>query len=371
MTANIIQIREPGYVDGETIVGDGSASNPVRAIATGAASGAAAVPARSVFVSQAWPANADPSVFFTSIGAALTQAATLAPVQTAQVLVKVFPGVYVEDVTIPSWVILVGDNQNATVIDGTLTWTPTAAGGEAINIVGMRVDVGLVVDTTGKPSGGSTINATNCNFADVNHLGRTAVGGNRDLFYLGLCNFGGGAFVCENVLLEVIACRHRGFTLNGACRYTVSGGNPIPQGAAIPWDINGTSTGVAVGTSFISEWNFAAGTSGVFAGCQSTANVNIAAGATVDARAANLDGLLVGPGAANRTAETFSFGPTVPGPNLVAFAVPFADAAYNVSLQLTAGPGNAAATVTAKTASGFTLTDAVGVNTFDITVVHD
>ena len=53
------------------------------------------------------------------------------------------------------------------------------------------------------------------------------------------------------------------------------------------------------------------------------------------------------------------------------FAVPFPDGAYNVSLQLTAGPGNALATTSGKTGAGFTIHDAGGNNTYDVTVIHD
>jgi hypothetical protein len=48
----------------------------------------------------------------------------------------------------------------------------------------------------------------------------------------------------------------------------------------------------------------------------------------------------------------------------------FPDNAYNVSLQLTAGPGNAGATVTAKLGDSFTINDAVGGNTFDYTLIY-
>jgi hypothetical protein len=38
---------------------------------------------------------------------------------------------------------------------------------------------------------------------------------------------------------------------------------------------------------------------------------------------------------------------------------------------VTAGPGNADTGITAKASTGFTLTDSVGGNTFNITIIHD
>jgi hypothetical protein len=65
------------------------------------------------------------------------------------------------------------------------------------------------------------------------------------------------------------------------------------------------------------------------------------------------------------------FGPTGHGANAVTFAVPFPDAAYNVLLQLTAGPGNAAVATSGKTGAGFTINDPAGGHTYDVTVIHD
>ena len=67
-----------------------------------------------------------------------------------------------------------------------------------------------------------------------------------------------------------------------------------------------------------------------------------------------------------------SFGPTRHGANAVTFVVPFPDATYNVSLQLTAGPGNPAVTTSGKTPTGFTINDPTpGGHMYDVTVIHD
>jgi hypothetical protein len=109
------------------------------------------------------------------------------------------------------------------------------------------------------------------------------------------------------------------------------------------------------------------------AGCNLTAKLTVAAGASADVRGSNYNGNvnLVGPGTINRTTHTDSSPLTIPGPNNVVFAVPFPDGAYNVAMQLTSGPGSAAVTVTGKTGLGFTINDPVGGNKFDITVTHD
>jgi hypothetical protein len=330
-----------------------------------------------LFVATGWPVGVDPLVFFTSIQAALNQAALMAPTTASPVIIYIYGSTFTENVVIPaaasSGVLLVGTKSNNTILNGSLTWAPVGAGTESFNLVHLRVNTGaLILDTTGKPAGVPTnFICTNCNFNSINALGLTATGAGQNLFSMEACNYGAGAMTVESMRVEFIGCRHRGFTLNGACIGSLGGGIPIPGAAANAWTVNGTSTIKCQGTSFIQQWTFAAGTSGQFTGCLTNSNVNIAAGATVDVRASNMSAFLVGPGSANRTTQTISFGPTAIGANAVVFAIPYPDATYNVALQLS-GAGDATGVyVDTKLVTGFTINDPIGGNTFDIIVTHD
>lgn len=330
-------------------------------------------PDRVLFVAKAWPTGVDPNVYFTTVAAALTRAAVLVPTAASPVVIRVAPGTYTENVTMLPFVPLVGDTQGQAIIAGNATITPTGSGVEGFFLMNIRVNTGTVtITTTGKTGGTFTFNATNCNINAASVTGRSASGATQDLIYFGLCNLSSGSFTFSNCLVEIQSCRHRGCTFNNACIYNINGGNPVPNGTGLPWAVNGTSTGIATGSDFNSQWTFASGTSGTFAGCHTSANINANAGSSVDVLASDIPvANLVGPGPINRRTHIQSSGATSAGANAIAFTIPFIDANYNVNLQLTAGPGNAAATITAKAGSGFTINDSVGGNTFDITVAHN
>ena len=99
------------------------------------------VPARTLFVAQSWSPGVDPMVFFTTINAALAQAATMTPASGNPVAVIIFPGTYPEDIEIPSWVFLSSGSteQNAVTINGTVTWTPTGATMEVVQLYFLNI----------------------------------------------------------------------------------------------------------------------------------------------------------------------------------------------------------------------------------------
>jgi len=111
-------------------------------------------------------------------------------------------------------------------------------------------------------------------------------------------------------------------------------------------------------------WALGPGTSVIFRAC-SLAERTVAAGAP--ARLPN------SPGAVNRRSLTMPIGPTTNAAYSVTFPVPFPDAAYSVSLQLTAPPTGSTGIpyVDTKTPAGFMIQGAGSNNKYDVTVIHD
>ena len=334
------------------------------------------IPERTLFVAQSWPAGSDPTVFFTAIDAALAQAATLTPTATNQVLIEIFPGTYPQNLNLVSWVTLRGAGAFPNVIiTGTVTWAPTATVSESMFLYFLRTNGLVTINTTGKTGGQTSTIFYNCFLSgSLVYTGRSAVAGapTRDLLQFFNCVPGQTPFTITTAEVSVIACRLSAMTFNGAARFSIVGSETIPA-ATMQWFVNGTSSGTVVGCQLLTRWNLASGTAVVMSGCDILLPITVAAGAVADVRASNYNGNanLIGPGPINRTTWTTTFGPTVVGANLVVLNPPFPDGAYNVALQLVAGPGSAGVTVTGKTGAGFTINDPVGGNTYDIIVNHD
>lgn len=340
-------------------------------------------PARTLWVSQSWPAGADPAWFFTTISAAIAQAATLSPVSGNPILIAIDAGTYTENVTLPSWVFLAGLTTAfaGVTINGTLTWTPVGAAAEAINVYHLIVTGLVTITTTGKASGKTSTLFFNSEVGGVFN-GRAASGATQDFINFQGCTAQPSLWTFNSCGVEWLGGRVAPFTFNtplGACTFAIVGAttNPASGGS---WSVNGTTVGKFTGTNFLNLGvTAAAGTAVAIAGCFGGGPLS-GAGA-FDVRGSNYNGNanLAGiTGTCKRTTYTFSFGPTSaggPGTNLITFPVPYPDGNYNVDLQLTAGPlagvAGATPTVTLKTGPNFTLTDLVGGNTFDITVAYD
>lgn len=334
------------------------------------------VPARTLFVAQSWSPGVDPMVFFTTIKAALAQAATMTPASGNPVAVIIFPGTYTENIEIPSWVFLSSGSteQNAVTINGTVTWTPTGAVMEVVQLYFLNIGP-TTVTTTGKTGGQTTFILHGCfvNGLTVNGRSAAVAGPTRDLVVAATCVPGQNAFTLNSCQFEWLAGRLNGMTFNGACLFRIIGSTTIPNPGVAGWSVNGTSTGICTGDNFTSGWTLRPGTSAVFGGCSLSA-LKVEAGATADIRSSECpDSALSGQGTVSRRSLTTSFGPTVhpPGDNQVTFTPPFPDDDYTVSLQLTAGPGNPRVTTSNKTGAGFKINDVVSGNEYDVTVIHD
>jgi hypothetical protein len=333
------------------------------------------VPARTLFVSPTWSPGVDPTVYFTTIADALVQAATLAPTQTSPVAIHVYPGTYPENISLLPWVSITGTSGAFvdTIITGAITYTPTGAVTESVFLYHLLISTSLTANMTGKTGGQTGLIIFNCSVQSLNVTGRAASGATRDMVQIWNSIPGSAPVPTFNTcFVNWNACRFGGLVFNGACIFAIGGCETLP-GVAVATAVNGTSTGTVTGSSVFTPWNLAPGTKVTMSGCNITAKLGVAAGATADVRGSNYNGNgnLTGLGTINRTTHTDASPLTVIGPNAVVFAVPFPDVAYNVALQLTSGPGSAAVTVTGKTGVGFTINDPVGGNKFDITVTHD
>jgi len=164
-------------------------------------------------------------------------------------------------------------------------------------------------------------------------------------------------FTIDTCLFEWVGGRLAGMTFTGDCLFriiestTIPNFNFDPSTSNVGWSANGTSKRICTGVNFTAEtwtdpgpppkvlnqpaWALGPGTSVIFRGC-SLGELTVVAGATADIRSSECL-KLNGPGAVNR-GSLYDADPTTNAPYSVTFPVPFPDAAYSVSLQLTAPP---------------------------------
>jgi hypothetical protein len=334
----------------------------------------AASPDRTLFVAQSWSAPVDPTRYFTSIAAAYAASAALLPTVANPVEILVYPGTYPDPITIVSNVHLVGTGQQRAVnVTGLVTFTPgvgvnapQAIGEERLNVAFMTFAGGFTINSTGKPAGqfvaplfrGVIIASA------LTYTGRP--GGVDDAFFFFASVVGAPVTFTDIGNVNFLSVQKGNVTLAGATGLRSTGGSQLGvltlnQTGNCRYSGEVISGAVVVGVGSLLN---------TFAGCGMSSTLTVPVGGAADVRMSNIPAAnLVGPGTINRTAHTQSFTTTIAGANPLVFAVPFPDANYNVSLQLTAGPGNAAATVTGKLGAGFTINDVIG-NTYDVTVTH-
>ena len=336
-----------------------------------------ASPDRTLFVAQSWSGPVDPTRYFTSIAAAYVASAALNPTLANPVEILVYPGTYPDPITIVSNVHLVGTGQQrAVTVTGAVTWTPGAGVNapqtnveERLNVAFMTLAGPWLIDATAKTAGSANVVFRGVIFSATSsfvHNGRAPA---TDVFFIfASVQETGSTHTFTNVTAVLLGTRTATLTFNGTSTFLLSGG--LSAGSV---NVNQTGPGRITGQSVLGPVNVATGSQILIAGGVLLANVTVAAGGTADVRMTNVNGnaKLVGPGTINRTTWTGTFGPTVVGANLVVLNPPYPDALYNVHLQLVAGPGSAAVTVTGKTGAGFTINDPVGGNTFNYTVIHD
>jgi hypothetical protein len=338
-----------------------------------------------LFVAQSWPIGADPTIFFTSIQAAINQGATMNPTMTNQVLVLIYPGSYTENLTLVSNVGLAAATPGGAIVqlNGNVIWQPgVGVNAPQTNVIELVIFNGITMavpntftfDSTGKVSAAAIFYTQQGIFGNVAFTGR---GINLDTAFFFLANFNSQSTSWTNMTgqaqtvgVELTACRLRSMTFTGNTVIRVQSGDFI-NGS---WTLNGTANVTANGIDRFLTAAVGAGALLTIAGSNIVSTISVAAGGVADVRGSNYgqNANLVGPGTIDRTTWTQVVGPTAAGANIIPIAnAPFPDGTYNVILTLTAGPGSAGVTVTGKTGPSFTINDPVGGNTFDATLIDD
>lgn len=288
-------------------------------------SGVAFEPARTLFVAKAWPLGSDLLVFFTSVNAAMLQAAALVPPPSAgdPVLIQIFPGPYPDGaITWRSGVHACSGIPSVPIeIAAPIVWNPgqginapDAASFEQISLFGLRINA-FASDCTAKGGGANSL----CDVQATEIAGPlSCVGrpGGQDTFkaLAPSGGTGGGSWTFNNTIAELIGLALRdSLTLQGnadldarACSFAQN------------VNLQGTSTARFPGS------RLAGG-----------AALTVAAGAFADFRAGNYDtqAQLVGPGPVDRTVHRIMLAFPPLGASSYAIDPPFPSADYAVSAE--------------------------------------
>lgn len=349
-------------------------------------------PGRSLFVATSWPLGADPDVYFTTIQDALVQAATMTPTDGNAVGIFVYPGTYAGDIALVSNAhMIAADVGGAVQVSGNVTWTPGLGVNAPQNGTSERLGWGgflmsggtavtFTYNSVGK-TGNAFLYLDGSIITTVNWTGRK---NQQDSFFvdgvdvLNAAASGPGASVITDVTgdsssigAKFVGCRLRGITFAGATQARIEGGEIL--GGSFPMALTGTSNLRICAGASVQKTTVASGCTLVMTGCDINNTCTVAAGGAADLRGSNYNGNgnLLGAGTINRTTWNQTTAATGVGANAIVWTVPYPDGTYTVQAQLVSGPGNAAMTITAKTGTGCTLTDSVGGNVWDLTVIHD
>lgn len=340
--------------------------------------GATGAPGRTLYVATSWPDDSDPAVCFTDPSAALAAAAALTPPPdvTHPSVIIFYPGLYPQPVSLVSNVHLFGHNARGCALTGAVTYTPgvgvnasQSALFERVYISDMGIAGAFSIDATGKPIGQGT--NVDCRSADISgnvtHHGR-ALSGGQDIFetwdgaHSGTWTFDGSlpffrsgaeltgpTLSLSNCTFGAVFAGCRIFATTNIVNSAAEGSgnkfvNVNVDGTSVFGPVPGSKTGV----------------------------VTVAAGGTADLRCAEYFSAsnLQGAGAIDRGVWRTTVGPTSTGSNTVSLAPAYIDANYNVVLTQTGGTP-VTALVSGKQAGQFTLTDAIGGNTFDVTIIKE
>lgn len=358
--------------DGITVIGDGTLNNKIRVFQGFA-------PARQLFVAESWPASYSPTVYFTSIQAAINQAVTLTPTNANPVAIEISPGTYTGNITCVSSVSLsaVGAGGISTVfIAGTVTWlpgqganVPQTSATEAIAIAGCVITGLFTIDSTLKTTG-----SVQCYVLEPFFQGGIAVTGRAagtDNFFMYNGNFvtGTSSWSFTNwtgstsgIGVEIVGSRLRGIAFAGATARIQGGETVFVSGKtyALTAAAAVTFSGVPINNVITA----AAGCTVATPDC-SINQAPTGAGA-FDFRGAAIEVSLAGiTGTCDRDKITGTTGSTAADDTSITITPALPNANYVVNLQLVAGAGNAGTLVNTKAAGSFNIHDTVHGNTFD------
>lgn len=348
-----------------------TAADKVKLDGITAGAGVSYRPGRTLFVAKSWPVGVDATVYFTTVSAALAQAASMTPLSTDPIAVVVYPGTYSESLTFVSNVNLLGLLDQTVFISGTHVWNAgagvnagQAATFEVVALANISLSTTLAVNTTAKSSSSAQLIANCSSVRALTFTGRTT----SDFVQLYNHSAGPGAWsisTCSVLISES--------TMNG------SSFSMTTCPGAVFRDVQCTKNLTLVGTALTMLGGSQSGSVAVDAtstlampGGQLTGVCTVASGGLVDLIGTSWSDStkIAGAGATDRSPVRLTKASTSVGANAIAISPPLLDANYHVAVTQTAGAA-ALVTVTAKTASGFTLNDAVGGNSFDLTVLKE
>lgn len=337
-----------------------------RGSAPGGGGGASFAPERTLFVAQSWPLGVDPLVYFVGVGAALVQALTLTPTKDNPVMIEMFPGLYDEPVDLVGNVHLCCAAPHSVIIAGFYQWQPTSADDELLSFEGIDFNdsASILVDTRGKTGGVTSVDVrdgnVNCNAV---YTGRT--GGADQVNYWDGKH--AGLFTTYDGVRAFANASSFGGILNFNTDTVARFGDVICDDAV---NCNGTSNVEIRGSRVNSTVNVAAGAFISMPGTASYNAIAVAGGADLRMCEYGSAGNLSGAGEVQRSIWQTTIGPTAIGANAVPIAPMMASVSYRVVLAQTAGTPTPVL-VTAKAQASFTLTDAVGGNTFDVAIIAE
>lgn len=339
-------------------------------------------PARVLYVQpQPWPNGADPLVYFNSIQAAINMAAMLAPTETDQALIVVYPGVYTENLVLISNVQITGagESRESVTINGTVTYAPTDLVSSVAALTKAYVTGAVTVNTLGDGlapvvfilrdffhSGAVTYVGRMGGFGSIDQL----IVQNAAPIPVGPIGFDvTSAFVAISSSV-IVGLALRGTTLGLVGDTLEVGGTALFDSASVVGNGNNHAAPVSSDPAWTGSY---LDTNSQF---QSTIT-NASAAGLIDVRACEILGgeaALVGPGPIDRSLAMLPvFGPSAIGPNPVAIVPPLSNGAYNVAVtDVTPGaPVPIGVAVTGKAGAGFVLTDLNAGRSYDLTVLKE
>jgi hypothetical protein len=335
-------------------------------------------PSRTLFVAKAWPLGVDPLIYFTNINDALIQANTLAPTATAFVGIVIFPGVYPENLTLVSNVLLFGMGREGVRPQGNMTWTP----GAGINAAraAVREEVGLynlrwpsastfTDNRSAKTAESSILDVRDCILPAWTFTPRNNSNDSINLNTSIVNNFtGAGGGVAGGGVITTNATEFNGSILSfpPGCNAALVGGNVFATTMVMPNNTN-NFTGKALDiVGNVNQFGTA-----LYIGSYLRGSLTVSPGGFADVMTSECANLVAGSGPIDRRISRRTTGVTVAGvPLAIVLDPPLSDNLYAVSFSQVSGTRNIPL-ITAKATTGFTLTDNVGGNVYDLTVSKD
>lgn len=332
-------------------------------------------PARTLFVAQSWPLDADAARYFTDPSLALAAAAALTPQATNPVVILFYPGFYPQPLTLVSNVHLFGYSLRGTELSGALTWAagvgvnvPQIGASERIYSSRIRFTGPLTINTTAKTASTATFDARDCDIRG--NVAWTGRGASNDFFQTWDGVHGGTTWTFDGVVCSFDA----GCTLAATINVTnsPSGANFKSLFAFGPVNFIDTQGSTMLGALMLAAVNVDADSSLQAYGSAIQGVLTVQLGGSADIRnseymsAANL----AGAGAIDRTLWRTSIDPTVAGVNVITLSPPYLDSNYQVCVTQKNGTP-APVLVQNRQANQFELVDAAGGNAFELCIVKE